>query len=295
MGSFCPLQKELTMLAIDAPAKVNLVLEVLGECDGYHQISSIVQAISLYDILNFQLDKEIAFKCNNSSLEWDNLVTRAAVLLKEVTKCNKGAHIELYKNIPWGVGLGGGSSDAAATLLALNELWGLSLAPSELAHLASKLGSDVPFFIYKGIALVEGWGEKVTPLPPLPKSWFVLLVPPLPEIKDKTRKLYSRLNTGHFTNGRFVHTALLSLAQGEMIDPSLMFNAFDKITFDFFPDLAKYKKTFEEAGAPSVCLTGSGPCLFTPVPGEEKASKLYSHLRDQGLECYMASSIVRDS
>lgn len=148
------------MLTVYAPAKVNLVLEVLGKDNDYHLISSIVQATDLCDVLNFELDKEISFDCDQPSLKRDNLVTRAVNLLKESTKCDLGARIELRKSIPWGMGLGGGSSDAAATLLALNELWGLRLPLAKLIRLAFELGSDVPFFIHKGTALVEGKGRK---------------------------------------------------------------------------------------------------------------------------------------
>ena len=123
MGNFCSLYKELAMLTVYAPAKINLVLEVLGKDNDYHRISSIVQSIDLCDVLNFQLDEEVCFECDVPSLKRDNLVTRAVTLLKESTKCSLGARIELRKHIPWGVGLGGGSSDAAATRFALNELW----------------------------------------------------------------------------------------------------------------------------------------------------------------------------
>jgi 4-diphosphocytidyl-2-C-methyl-D-erythritol kinase len=278
------------MLTIYAPAKINLVLEVLGKYDGYHQISSIFQTINLCDTLRFQLAERISFKCSEPSLERNNLVTEAATLLKNATKYNKGGRIELGKNIPWGVGLGGGSSDAASTLLALNKLWELKLPVSELVHLAAKLGSDVPFFIYGGTALVEGKGEKVTPLPSLPPTWFVLLVPPLAKIQDKAKQLYSRLDASHFTKGQFVQAALPSLKQGKTLAPILMFNVFEKVAFDFLPNLAKYKKSFEEAGAASVYLTGSGPCLFTFVSGGGEANELCLRLRKQGLECYVASS-----
>ena len=276
------------MLTFYAPAKVNLILEVLGKHNNYHRVSSIVQAISLYDILNFESSEEIYFKCNEPSLEYDNLVTEAAMLLKKATRYSKGARIELYKHIPWGVGLGGGSSDAAATLLALNELWELRLSLSELVHLASKLGSDVPFFIYKGTALVEEEGEKVTLLPSLPATWFVLLVPPLPKISGKTAQMYNKLNTSHFTEGQFVRAALPSLMQGKMFDPSLMFNVFEKVVVDVFPQVNKYRETLEKTGAPGVHLAGSGPCLFTLFLEEEKANELLLHLREQGLECYTA-------
>lgn len=289
MENLCSLYKELAMLTVYAPAKINLVLEVLGKDNDYHRISSIVQSIDLCDVLNFQLDEEVCFECDVPSLKRDNLVTRAATLLKESTKCSLGTRIELRKHIPWGVGLGGGSSDAAATLLALNELWGLGLPLSELVQLASELGSDVPFFIHKGTALVEGKGEKVTPLPSLPSTCFVLLVPPLPKISDKTKQMYGKLNAAHYTEGRFIQQALSYLKQGKAIDHSLMFNVFEMVAFDFFPGLDKYRKTLEEAGAPGVYLAGSGPCLFTFFSEERQAKVISLNLRGQGLECYVAS------
>jgi 4-diphosphocytidyl-2-C-methyl-D-erythritol kinase len=289
----CSLHKKIIILTVYAPAKINLVLEVLGKNNDYHRISSIVQSIDLCDVLNFQLDDEIGFECDKPNLKSGNLVKRAATLLKESTNCSLGARIELRKHIPWGVGLGGGSSDAAATLVALNELWGLGLPISELVHLASKLGSDVPFFIYKGMALVEGKGEKVTPLPSLPSTCFVLLVPPLPKISDKTKQMYNNLDAAYFTAGQFIQAALSSLRQGKAIDPGLMFNVFEKVAFDFFTGLDKYRKTLEEAGAPGVYLAGSGPCLFTCFSGGKKAGELFSRLGKQGLECYLASPFPR--
>jgi 4-diphosphocytidyl-2-C-methyl-D-erythritol kinase len=281
------------MLTVYAPAKINLVLEVLGKDNDYHRISSIVQSIDLCDVLNFQLDEEVCFECDEPSLKRDNLVIQAAALLKESTKCSLGVRIELRKHIPWGVGLGGGSSDAAAALLALNELWGLGLPLSELVRLASKLGSDVPFFIHKGAALVEGKGEKVTPLLFLPSTSFVLLVPPVPKISGKTKQMYNNLRVADFTEGQFVQAALASLRQGKAIEHCLMFNVFEGIAFDFFTGLDRYRKTLEEAGAPGVYLAGSGPCLFTFFSEKEEAGELFSRLRKQGLECYLAFSFPR--
>jgi 4-diphosphocytidyl-2-C-methyl-D-erythritol kinase len=293
MERLCSLYEKIVVLTVYAPAKINLALEVLGKNNDYHRISSIVQSIDLCDILNFQLDEEIRFECDEPSLKSDNLVERAAILLKERTKCSLGARIELRKHIPWDVGLGGGSSDAAATLVALNELWGLGLTLSGLVPLASELGSDVPFFIYRGTALVEGKGEKVTLLPSPPSICFVLLLPPLPKVSDKTKKMYNNLDATYFTKGQFVQAVLSSLMQRKAIDPGLMFNVFEKVAFDFFPGLDKYRKTLEEAGAPGVYLAGSGPCLFTFFSGEEKAGELCSRLGKQGLECYLASPFPR--
>jgi len=278
------------MLTVYAPAKVNLVLEVLGKCGDYHRISSILQTIDLCDVLNFELAEEVSFRCSEPGLESDNLAMKAAMLVKEATKCGKGARIELRKHIPWGTGLGGGSSDAAATLLALNQLWKLKLSTSDLLRLASELGSDVPFFIYGGTGLIEGKGERVTSLPLLNSTRFVLLVPPLGETRDKTRQLYGKLSADCFTGGQYVHAALSSLRQDRTVLPSMMFNAFERVAFDFFPGLSELRRGFREAGAPSVHLAGSGPCLLAPVPEKDLADELRLRLENQGLNCYLASS-----
>jgi 4-diphosphocytidyl-2-C-methyl-D-erythritol kinase len=281
------------VLTVYAPAKINLVLEVLGKNNDYHQISSIVQSIDLCDVLNFQLEEEIRFECTEPSLKQDNLVMQAAVLLKESTKYSLGARIELRKHIPWGVGLGGGSSDAAATLIALNELWRLGLPLSELVHLSSKLGSDVPFFIHKGTALVEGKGEQVTPLPSLPSTSFVLLVPSLQKMSSKTKQMYNHLRVADFTEGQFVEQALKSLKQGKTIQYDLMFNVFERISLDLFPKLDNYRKILKEEGAPRIYLAGSGPCLFTFFSEAKEAGELFSRLQKRKLECYLAFSFPR--
>ncbi len=293
MENFCSLYEKSIMLTVYAPAKINLVLEVLGKDNDYHRISSIVQSIDLCDVLNFELGEDISFECDEPSLKHDNLVMRAATLLKESTKCDLGARIELRKHIPWAVGLGGGSSDAAATLLALNELWGLGFPLSEMVYLASRLGSDIPFFIYKGTALIEGKGEKVTPLPSLSSTCFVLLVPTLPKISGKTKQMYSNLRVADFTGGQFVEQARACFRKEKAIDRSVMFNVFERIAFDFFPGLDKYRMIMKENGAPGVYLAGSGPCLFTFFSGKEEAGELFSRLKKQGLECYLAFSFPR--
>lgn len=279
------------MLTVFAPAKVNIVLEVLGETTDRHQVISILQTINLCDVIEFRSAKDISFRCNEPSLQHDNIVEKAVGLLKKTTHCTKGAKIELYKNIPWGAGFGGGSSDAANTLLALNQLWSLNLPTDNLIHLASKLGSDIPFFLHGGTALVEGAGEKVTPLLPLSPTWFVLLIPPLLKIQNKTRRLYSELYEKDFTKGEFVSAALLSLLHKRMIAPHLMFNVFEKIAFGFFPSLTEYKQVFKMIGASSVHLAGSGPGLFTTMVDEGQAKKLCSNLKNKGLESYMVPSL----
>jgi 4-diphosphocytidyl-2-C-methyl-D-erythritol kinase len=282
------------MLKYLAPAKINLVLEVLGKRDdGYHEIRSLVQTISLYDVLSFEVARKIAFECTEPSLQTsDNLVVRAAELLRKIGDGSKGAKIKLEKRIPWGAGFGGGSSDGAATLLALNELWGLKLAISDLVELGTRLGSDVPFFIHGGTALMEGRGEKVTPLPGSVPGWFVLLMPPLPKISGKTQLLYSRLNARHFTGGQFVYRAFKMWSQDRQLSPPLLFNVFDKVAFTAFPGLEDYWKRFEGAGAKNIHLVGSGPALFASMDSEAKAEEIYQRLCQQELEVYSVSTVV---
>src|SRR5438105_2529957 len=170
------------MITRNAYAKLNLGLEVTGRReDGYHDIVSVMHLVDLHDTLTFDADAEITVDCDNPILASEgraNLVWRAARLLQETAKVGKGARIELQKNIPLAAGLGGGSSDAAATLSGLVELWGLDLSGEEMRNLAGILGSDVPFFLDGATALVEGRGDRVTPLPAMPPAWAVLVCQP---------------------------------------------------------------------------------------------------------------------
>jgi len=282
------------MLTCVAPAKINLVLEVLGKrADGYREIRSLVQTINLCDVLSFESADKASFECTEPSLQTsDNLVVQAVELLKKVSGYARGIRIRLEKRIPWGAGLGGGSSDAATTLSALNRLWELKLTTSDLVELAARLGSDVPFFIHGGAALIEGRGEKMTPLTVSMPGWFVLFLPPMPRIPRKTQQLYSRLDARHFTQGQFVDKAVRIWSQDRRIAPSLLFNVFDKVAFDAFPGLEVYWKYFAEVGAKDIHLVGSGPALFTPVDGEVEAEEVHRRLRQQGLEAYCVSTIL---
>jgi 4-diphosphocytidyl-2-C-methyl-D-erythritol kinase len=219
-------------------------------------------------------------------------VVQAAELLREVSGCQKGVKIKLEKLIPWDAGLGGGSSDGAATLLALNRLWKLKLKTSDLIELAARLGSDIPFFIHGGAALIEGRGEKVTPLSISAPMWFVLLIPPLPKISNKTQQLYYRLGASHFTDGHLVDTAVKSWSKDKQIASSLFYNVFDRVAFDAFPGLKTFWERLAEVGAKDIHLVGSGPALFAPADSKAKAEEMYRRLRGHGLEAYAVSSVV---
>jgi len=283
------------MLTILAPAKINLTLEVLGKRpDGYHQIRSVIQTINLCDRLRLRLSHDIKFRCDNPSFVWEeSLVSRATALLQQTTGCSKGATIEVTKKIPVVSGLGGDSSDAAAILSGLNKLWQLGLSPVELVELAPRLGSDVPFFLYGGTALVEGRGEIITPLPPLAHMWVVLMMPPVPRMAEKTKQLYASLKPSHYTDGQITEKFIRALKAGREFKPSLLFNTFENVAFDQFSGLKVYKEHFIKLGAPHVHLAGSGPALFTMLKDKAEAERLHRHLQQGGFESYLVDTLPR--
>ncbi|MFC2009161.1 4-(cytidine 5'-diphospho)-2-C-methyl-D-erythritol kinase [Chloroflexota bacterium] len=265
-------------LVAQSQAKVNLVLEVLGRRDTYHDILSVAQTISLHDMLTFEEDDNLVLTCNQPSLVEGNLVLKAASLLKERAQVNKGARIHLDKRIPWGAGLGGGSSNAAATLSALNSLWGCGLATEALAQLGAELGSDVPLFLLGGTVLLEGRGDRATALPQLQETHLVLLVPGSIGMPDKTASLYERLEQTDFTRGQFVRAAAFALERNGFVPDDLMFNAFENAAFEFFPGLRDDYATFADMAHGNVHLAGSGPCLYAVCRNAEEAIDMAGRL-----------------
>jgi 4-diphosphocytidyl-2-C-methyl-D-erythritol kinase len=279
------------MLIVRAPAKLNLTLEVLGKRpDGFHEIRSVLQTIDLCDTLQFEVGKGISFDCDMKG--WsagESLVNKAVSLLKEATGCSEGAVIKIEKRIPLMSGLGGDSSDAAAVLLGLNELWGLGLPREKLLAMAAQLGSDVSSFLHGGTNLVEGKGEKVTPLPSLSNTWVVLVVPDVPAKSGKTARMYKSLEAGHYTDGSITEKLVTALKEGKTFKPSLLFNAFENSAFED-SIIRTYKEHLLKLGAPRVHLAGSGPALFTVFQKKPQAEDLYKRCKSQGMETYLAAT-----
>ena len=276
------------MLTALARAKINLTLEVLEKRnDGYHNIASVMQAIEMGDTLSFRTGRNVKLACDVKELNsGDNLVLQAANLLRETTKCRKGVTINLEKVIPLSSGLAGGSSDAAATLIALNHFWKLNLPIQQLHHLASALGSDVPFFLYGSTSLAEGRGDWITPLPPPPASWIVLLHPPL-EIANKTRNLYTKISPSKFTSGKLSLRAAEKLKSEGILPVSSYYNAFEAVAYSFFPTLKEYEQKFIDAGASKIHLAGTGPTLFTVIENKTTAELIYQQLKQDGMDAYL--------
>ena len=256
-------------LTVEAYAKLNLTLEVLDQRpDGYHGVASVLQTISLADHLTFRPAGQLSLKCSEAALDnEDNLVLRAAQLLQEETGTTKGAAIVLEKGIPTASGLGGGSSDAAATLWALAQLWELKLSEEQLSSLSTRIGSDVPFFLVGGTALARGRGEQITPLPQVAESWFLVIRPKL-DIPEKTATLYGLLNKQHWTRGHATQQLVDALTAGEPLREAYLYNVFDAVAPDAYPIISQWRRRLLEANPSRPHLAGAGPSLYIPVESE---------------------------
>ncbi len=254
-------------------AKINWILRVLGRRrDSFHEISTILQSVDLADELSIEANSSDRIRLQTSGYEVaqgeDNLVWRAAALLKKRAPAESGAHISLRKRIPVGAGLGGGSSNAAVTLLVLNQLWGCGLKLKRLRELAGALGSDVPFFLLGGAALGKGRGELLTPLPDPPKEELVLCYPGFSLSTAKAYRMggWPRLRSAseHLTKSgadtkirRFCEYA----QDGRRVHV-LIENDFDAPLLKQFPQLTETHRALKRAGCERVALCGSGSMLL---------------------------------
>ena len=280
-------------VTVKAPAKVNLTLEVLGKRpDGYHEIASVMQAISLFDILTIRPSDEIKVLAEIEDLETqDNLVYRAAMLLRETSGVSAGAEIRLDKQIPLAAGLGGGSSDAAATLLGLDRLWGLEPGEGELKELAAQLGSDVPFFVTGGAALVEGRGERVSSVNTPPTFWLVLAFPDH-RLENKTATAYKTLSNTDHTDGRRTADLVKQIEAGAEISHDSFFNVFDRVAAHIFPGIGGSWSILQEASGRPVHLSGAGPTLFSSVDGPDEGERVVSKCVAQGLDSRLVRTLA---
>jgi 4-diphosphocytidyl-2-C-methyl-D-erythritol kinase len=287
-------------LSLNAPAKINWFLNVLGlRDDGFHEIRSLMQKISLYDMLTFSPSNDLTLQSDTSIPVEQNLVYKAALLLKSTCGIDKGALITLNKNIPAGAGLGGGSSDAASTLLGLNKLWSLNLSTEYLCNIAEQLGSDVPFFLYGPIAFSHGRGEKITPCK-IEKSVNLLLVkPPFPvstawaygEYKNSRQNTEDRnQDTGDQTYEELtkkdneadnIEYFIRLIEKAELRDlADILRNDLESVTIKSFPVISEIKNRLKEQGAIFSMMSGSGSAVFGIFRSAEEAEKASKAFKD---------------
>ncbi len=273
-------------LRLYPPAKVNLILRV-GErlSNGYHALWSLMQTVGLTDELTIRIDSSftgIRFECAGLELSQatDNLVYQAADLVLQETGSTVGVEISLRKHIPVAAGLGGGSSDAAATIMGLNRVLGCGWSLSEMISLGQQLGSDVPFFFAAPTAVIQGVGERISPVTLAGDRWILLVNPGFP---IHTKLAYQRLDEGRGagfqSDNHFPDLNGTDLLSWDDVLP-LIKNDFEDVLLDDYPELAHIKTALLTVGAEAALVSGSGATIFGIFSDESKAQHARMQLAD---------------
>lgn len=263
-------------------AKINLGLDVTRKReDGYHEVRMIMQTIQLCDHVCVRETEQAGIR-GKSNIPWlpvneSNLVYKAAKLLLEEFGVKHGVWIDLQKKIPMAAGLAGGSTDAAAVMMAVNELFALGLSKEELMERAVRIGADVPYCIMGGTALAEGIGEKLTRLPSTP-ACYVLLVKP--DIDVSTKFVYTNLRANELEHHPDIDGQIKALRQGDLRQLAFkMENVLETVTVTAYPVIDQIKKKMIGLGAVEAMMSGSGPTVFGLFESEEKAKIAYQKMR----------------
>ncbi len=270
-------------MKILAPAKVNLYLRVVGKRrDGYHLIDSLMVPVSLYD--EIEITKPRTTKCVLTVTCDDpivpvgkkNLAYKAAALVLDRASVSEPVHIHIRKKIPVGGGLGGGSSDAASTMLGLNQLLDLGVTKRSMLELATQLGADVPFFVHGHPAIVRGIGERLKLLTSVPKLWIIILYPGFPV---STRWAYQSLK---FKLTKVIRNTKLNLHLdncGELAP--LLVNDLEGVTIRRYPRIAHLKQRLLQEGATGALMSGSGSSVFGIFAAEKRAKKAFGCMQQE--------------
>ncbi len=253
-------------LVLKARAKINLALDVCRRLEnGYHEVKMVMQTVDIFDELEFKkrTDPDIILSVNSRDYLGDlenNLIFRAAKLMKQRYGIQQGIEIRLKKNIPVAAGMAGGSTDAAATMTALNDMFDLGLTRQQLMESALELGADIPFCILGGTALAEGIGEKLTPLPPPPEASLLIVKPP---IMVSTKHVYESLRVDTLERHPDIDGMVNALRQGDLKGiTSRMENVMETVTVRDYPIITDIKKMMLGNGAANALMSGSGPSIF---------------------------------
>ena len=270
------------MIKVEGNAKINLTLDILGKRpDGYHEVAMVMQSIGLSDTVEMEkTDGPIELTINVPWLKADekNLAWRAAALIKEEYKLAGGVRMKLTKRIPVAAGLAGGSTDAAAVLRGMNELYALDLSEERLCELGARLGSDIPFCLLGGTMLSTGRGEVLKRLPDLPATWVVLAKP---RISVSTAWAYQNYDEqgakDHPDNERIQQ----EIARGDRkAVAGLLCNVLESVTIKKYDVISQYKQMMMQQGAMASMMSGSGPTVFGLAESRETADRIATHMRE---------------
>lgn len=271
-------------LSCRARAKVNLCLDVCGRRpNGYHDVKMVMQQVDVYDELEFKKlsTPDIILSVDSKDFLGElanNLIFRAVKLVREIYSIKDGVEITLKKNIPVAAGLAGGSTDAAAAFLAMNELFELNITRDELMDMAVRLGADIPFCIMGGTALSEGIGEILTPLPKPPKAYVVLAKPP---IMVSTADVYKGLDLEALETRPDVDGMVSAIKEGDLLGiTTRMENVLETVTVKNYPVIEELKTMMLEGGALNAMMSGSGPTVFGIFEDKDSAEAIAATIRD---------------
>lgn len=256
---------------LPAFAKINWFLRVLGKRDdGFHELCTVFQTVSLCDYLSFSESDELQLSCNLPDLPTDenNLILKAAERLQKHFGQKKGARIHLEKRIPSPGGLGGGSADAAVALLGLARLWNRRISRHDLCQIGQELGADVPFFFYGGTAAATGRGTEIHPIDELEEKFMLLVTPP---VSVSTAAAYGKLNAPRLTNPDSKSILKICFDEAETLKSrqSELKNDFEKTIFGIAPEIERVKETLLTLGAERALMSGSGASVFAIFENEE--------------------------
>ena len=287
-----------TLLKCRSFAKINLGLRILGKrSDGYHEIDTLFQTVSLHDDLIFTQrdDQMILLRCDDRSIPTDrtNLIMKAAWALKDQVSTSSGVDIHLTKRIPAQGGLGGASSNAAIAILALNQLWNLALEPAELEKIGRRIGADVPFFFTGGLARGRGTGKDISVLPDGKQIQLIIITP---KAKVSTEIAYRALKAPSLTTEGSV--SILSSSFGEPpfgeIDQWGLQNDFEGVIFEIEPEIERAKLALLDAGAQGGLLAGSGSSVFGIFENENARERALKNLKcETGWQVFPSETISR--
>ena len=283
----------MNSITLKSRAKINLSIDVLGKRqDGYHLVEMIMQTIDLYDLIeiNEKDNDQITIKSTSDEIPLDcnNLVYKAANLIKKTFNINKGVEIHIKKNIPVAAGMAGGSSNAAAVLVGLNKLWNLNLSNQQLEKIGLKLGADVAFCINGGAVLASGIGEELTPIKGLTKDVCILVCKP--DLFVSTKEVYECIDSKDIDkrpNNKFLIECLKNEDTRQLAEN--MFNVLEGVTMDKHPVIQQIKDIMTNNRALGAMMSGSGPTVFGLYENREDAVKCKAILEKQFKQTFVVA------
>lgn len=276
----------MDQITLKALAKINLGLDVVRRReDGYHEVRMVMQTIHLYDQLliektnkpDIQIETSLPFLPTNEN----NLIYKAGKLLMDEFDIKKGVSVKLTKRIPVAAGMAGGSTDAAAMLYGMNELFGLGLSREQMMERGVQIGADVPYCLMRGTALAEGIGEKLTSLPPMVKCPVLIAKP---KISVPTKFVYQNLKLDDTLRHPDIDQMIADIKKQDLAAIAAdMGNVLETVTIPEYPVIARIKERMMESGAVNSMMSGSGPTVFGLFTDEDIAQKAYEDMRESGL------------